>query len=88
MSRKLKGLSGFIVVTALAALQPTIASADEITVTFALNGLTLTGEFVGFEDNEYIIDTTVGTVNVAADLVSLCEGIDCISAAAAAELNN
>ncbi len=88
MSIKLKGLVGLIAMSVLTAMQPSIASADEISVTFELNGLTLTGEFVAFEDNTYIIETTVGTVNVAADLVSVCEGPDCIDSAASAELSN
>lgn len=51
-------------------------SANEIALTFADHDLTISGEFIAFENEAYILTTDVGKMIVPAVLVT-CEGSEC-----------
>lgn len=63
-------------VTAMAL--PSAVAADEIQLTGRDGTLNMTGTFLGFEDNAYIIDTTLGPLRILASQVS-CVGAACPS---------
>lgn len=56
---------------------PSMSSAGEIALTFETNGVTISGEFAGFQDDAYILITTAGPLHVPANLAT-CEGDDCL----------
>ncbi|KJZ19884.1 hypothetical protein [Loktanella sp. S4079] len=56
---------------------PTFSSAGEIALTFESHGVTISGEFAGFQDDAYILITTAGPLHVPANLAT-CEGEDCL----------
>jgi len=62
---------------AVALALPSIASAGEIALTFETHGVTISGEFAGFQDDAYILITTAGPLHVPANLAT-CEGEDCV----------
>lgn len=78
MFNKVSGVISTIAMSSFVAFTPSIVSASEIALTFADNGLTIAGEFVGFKENAYVITTTVGELHVPAVLVT-CEGADCLN---------
>lgn len=72
-----KIVSSALMVLASVFAAPTVAVADQITLTFESNNVTLTGEFAGFKNLAYTIITDLGEINVPAGLVT-CEGADCM----------
>ena len=54
------------------------ANAGEIALTLVSNDITISGEFLGFKDEAYIIRTSKGELHVPAIYVS-CEGVDCVT---------
>jgi phosphate transport system substrate-binding protein len=58
-----------------------MAQAGEVTLSSADGTVNMTGEFVAFEDNAYVISTALGELRVAASRVS-CSGDSCPSFAA------
>ena len=77
MFKKVSGMIGSITMSVFATVTPSIVSADQIALTFEQHGMTIAGDYVGFQDNAYVIITTAGTIYVPAILVS-CEGVDCL----------
>ncbi len=61
------------------ALAPAALSAGEITLTSLDQTVRFHGEFVGFEDNTYIITISGTEMRLPADKLT-CEGADCIAA--------
>lgn len=59
-----------------AAVVPTNVLADNITLKSADGTVNLTGEFLAFEDNSYMVRTPLGDLRIAASRVS-CEGESC-----------
>jgi len=59
------------------AMFPASVSAKEIALTFTQHDLSIVGEFAGYEDNQYVVETATGTVFVPAAMVT-CEGDDCV----------
>ncbi|MEJ6401550.1 hypothetical protein [Yoonia sp. 2307UL14-13] len=41
------------------------------------NGITILGDYVGYENNAYIISTSAGRVHIPSKYVT-CEGDDCV----------
>ena len=69
-------------VSAMVVAAPHAAVANEMALTLKDNGITISGEFVGFEENAYIIATSAGEVYVPSKYVT-CEGADCVVQVAA-----
>ncbi len=61
---------------ASAAVVPTHAFADDVTLKSADGTVNLTGEFLAFEDNSYTVRTPLGDLRIAASRVT-CEGDAC-----------
>lgn len=66
-------LSGASMSVLLAA---TPSLAGTVTLTSPNSDTSLRGELVGVEDNKYVIETSIGTMRVAMDMVN-CEGDSC-----------
>lgn len=66
----------FAVAGALAA--PLAVGAGEVTLKSSDGTVDLVGEFVAFEDNNYVIQTGLGELRISAERVR-CEGADCPS---------
>lgn len=54
-----------------------VANAGIIELTFKANDVTVSGEFAGFRDDAYVIETPTGLLYVPVVLVT-CAGADCI----------
>ena len=76
MVKSVNGIFGSMLLGAVALAFPTSVSADQIALTFEVQGFTLTGEFLEFAEDNYIVITENGAVHVPAAMVS-CEGNDC-----------
>ena len=63
-----------LIAGALAA--PVAAQAGQVTLQSVDGSVNLSGDFIGFEDNLYIVSTTLGEMRVSADVVT-CSGADC-----------
>ncbi|MEJ6404182.1 hypothetical protein [Yoonia sp. 2307UL14-13] len=59
------------------AVIPGIAAADQITLTSPDNTVRLTGNFIGFEQDSYVIDLKGHEVRVPIVTMN-CEGADCL----------
>ena len=59
-----------------AAVLPTNVLADDVTLKSADGTVNLTGEFLAFEDNSYMVRTPLGDLRIAASRVT-CEGDAC-----------
>jgi phosphate transport system substrate-binding protein len=59
-----------------AAILPTNVMADNVTLKSADGTVNLTGEFLAFEDNSYMMRTPLGDLRIAASRVT-CEGDAC-----------
>lgn len=59
-----------------AAVLPTNVMADSVTLKSADGTVNLTGEFLSFEDNSYMVRTPLGDLRIAASRVT-CEGDAC-----------
>ena len=59
-----------------ASVLPTNVLADTVTLKSADGTVNLTGEFIAFEDNSYMVRTPLGDLRIAASRVS-CEGDAC-----------
>lgn len=59
------------------AMAPMLASASEITLTLKDRNGVIAGEFAGFKQNAYIVETVSGLINVPAKFVD-CEGDACL----------
>ncbi len=62
----------------LLSMMPLTANAAPITLTLKDSLISITGDFVGFNANAYVVATSSGTINVPADYAD-CSGPDCIS---------
>ena len=71
-----RGLVSALMVAATGLSIPTSVSAGEIALTLKAQGITLIGQFGGFENDTYLLVTEAGTIFVPAALVT-CEGSDC-----------
>lgn len=71
-----RGLVSALIVAATGLSIPTSVSAGEIALTLKEQGITLVGDFGGFQADTYILLTQAGTIYVPASLVT-CEGDDC-----------
>lgn len=60
------------------------AAANEIALTFHDGTVTIRGEFMGFNNNAYLVKTKAGEINIPASYVT-CEGVDCITILASAQ---
>lgn len=60
----------------VAAALPTNVMADDVTLKSADGTVNLTGEFLAFEDNSYMVRTPLGDLRIAASRVT-CEGEAC-----------
>jgi len=58
-------------------LMPGIAAADMITLSMPDNTLKLSGEFLGFDQNAYVVEIAGTQVRVPVGLMH-CEGADCL----------
>ena len=65
-----------LTVAATGLFIPASVSADEMALTLKAQGITLVGQFGGFEDGTYVLVMDAGTIYVPAVLVT-CEGDDC-----------
>ena len=63
---------------ATSTLLPSTASAQDITLISTDGTINVTGQFMGFEDETYIIRTALGDLRVASSSV-ICEGAACPS---------
>ena len=70
--------AGRIAVSAMAlcAAVPSIGSAAEVTLHFNDGSLSVSGEFLRFQDNVYTVSTELGDLNIAGSRVT-CEGAIC-----------
>ena len=66
----------FLATTAAGLLLPQAGLANEVTLRSADGTVNLTGEFVEFKDDSYVIRTALGELRVAASRVR-CEGDNC-----------
>lgn len=78
MLKNVKGTLGAMFVGAIALTAPSIASAEQIALTFVKHDLILVGEYLGYADDGYVIATENGTMHIPAAMVS-CEGSHCAS---------
>jgi len=62
---------------AVFAIIPSFLSASEITLTIKDQDVQIIGEFVGFQQDAYVVRTADGELFVPAGLVD-CEGVDCL----------
>lgn len=77
MTQNLKGSSALKGLTLMAAtLLPAVAAAEDIKLTSQDGTINITGEFVAFEDNIYLIRTALGALRLSAERVR-CEGSAC-----------
>ena len=77
MSKLSKTLRRAVPAIALAtALQTTAGLADEVTLEFIANELTITGELVTMDDEGYLMITEMGEIHVPAEMVT-CTGEAC-----------
>ena len=83
MFNKVNGKISAITMSAVAFIAPTDVSAAEIALTFENLGVTLAGEFAGFQQDAYIIIANGAPLHVPAVLVT-CEGDFCFDIAGAA----
>lgn len=67
---------GAVLAAAIVTMTPSMVSAKEIALTFSDHDLTISGEFVAFEDDSFVLMTNMGEITVPAMLVT-CEGADC-----------
>lgn len=77
MTNLLKGstaLRGLAVVAA--TLTPMTAAADDVTLLSQDGTINITGEFLAFEENIYLIRTALGELRLSAERVR-CEGVAC-----------
>ncbi|MEM9784968.1 MAG: hypothetical protein AAF801_00600 [Pseudomonadota bacterium] len=65
----------------------TAASASEMALTFEKQGVTIAGQYAGFQQNAYVLLTAAGMLYVPANLVT-CEGDDCLEILTAANDEN
>ena len=61
---------------ASAVVFPTNVLAEDVTLKSADGTVNLTGEFLAFEDNSYMVRTPLGDLRIAASRVT-CEGAAC-----------
>lgn len=83
----IRGVVSALAVAVAGLVIPSSVSADEIALTLKAQGITLVGDFGGFQDNTYILITQAGTIYVPAMLVT-CEGDDCFEMIEAATSNS
>ena len=81
------GVVSALAVAVAGLVIPSSVSADEIALTLKAQGITLVGDFGGFQDDTYILSTQAGTIYVPAMLVT-CEGDDCFEMIEAATSNS
>lgn len=60
-------------------ISPSSVSAEPISLTFEAHGFTISGEFVGYFEDGYVLMTENGEVHVPAAMVT-CEGPACLEA--------
>ncbi len=77
MVNKTTGAICAITFSALTAFTPTLATANEMALTFEDQGVTIAGQYAGFRSNAYVLITTAGVIHVPANLVK-CDGVDCL----------
>lgn len=61
---------------AIVTTAPSTVSADQIALTFVEHDLTISGEFIAYENDAFTLATGNGEVIVPALMVT-CEGHDC-----------
>jgi hypothetical protein len=68
-----------VAITAITVAFPisTDLKTNEITLTFETQDFKVTGEFVGFQQNAYIVITEMGELYIPASFVT-CEGFSCL----------
>ncbi|MDP5085659.1 MAG: hypothetical protein NWQ23_09580 [Yoonia sp.] len=74
------------IATGILFLSASTVSASEIALTFADHDLTISGDFAGFEDNQYVVITDIGAIHVPAAMVT-CAGADCRDVVLASQAN-
>lgn len=87
MFSKVNGKISAILVALSATAIPSNANASPITLTFPDHNVTIVGEFVGFQQNAYVIASDMGKLFVPASLVT-CEGQDCFEIIASTDNNS
>ncbi len=65
-----------LLISAAAIAEPAVITANEITLVFTNHDLTIVGEYVGFQDEAYIIIKDETEMHIPAILVN-CEGDAC-----------
>ena len=80
MFKNVNGTICSIIVAAAAATLPSSVSANDIALTLKDHALTVVGDYVGFENNAYIINTVHGEMTIPAGMAT-CVGDACIAVA-------
>ncbi len=80
MMKKLMSALPVLLLSTAAIAEPAMQSPNEITLVFTNHDLTVAGEFVGFQDDAYIIIKDDQEMHVPAILVQ-CQGAACEVAA-------
>lgn len=70
------GAISMVAMTSLAVI-PGVAAADEIILSLPDNTLRLYGQFVGFDQNAYVVEIAGNEIRVPVGLM-ICEGPDCL----------
>ncbi len=86
MLKKIAGLVSATAASTILLCLPSIASADEIALTFADHEITITGQLASFEGSHYVVMTHMGLISVPAAMVS-CAGADCPDVVSATQAN-
>lgn len=73
---------GLVLLSIVALISPSNVSAEPITLTFEAHGFSISGEFIEYSENGYVLETENGEVHVPAAMVS-CEGRACMEPAQA-----
>ncbi len=87
MMNKVNGMVGFACAACVAMFAATSASADEMVLNFKDSDLTVTGEFMTYENEGYVLETVIGRMHIPAAMVT-CEGNDCAAVLAAMEVDS
>jgi len=76
-----------VLLSVVALISPSNVSAEPITLTFEAHGFTVSGEFLEYSQDGYVLLTENGTLRVPAAMVS-CEGAACVEPAPTAAIES
>jgi hypothetical protein len=79
MVQSVNGIIFSMTLSAVALISPSTVSAEQISLTLKAQEFTIVGQYVGFSEGSYIIETENGEMHVPAAMVS-CVGAACDAA--------